>query len=102
MAKMLLQLDFPFNGPWGDEMAQALKPLAGDIAAEPGLLWKLWTENAQTKEAGGLYFFESEAALERYLEKHLARLQSFGITQYTAKRFHVNEALTKITRGSCS
>ena len=40
---VLLQFDFPFEGPFGDAMAQALDGLARSIAAEPGLLWKIWT-----------------------------------------------------------
>ena len=38
---VLLQVDFPFQGPWGDEMATAMEGLAQDIAAEPGLTWKI-------------------------------------------------------------
>lgn len=99
MTKMLLQLDFPFTGPWGETMAKELLPLAKDIAEEPGLLWKIWTENQNVGEAGGIYLFADESALERYLTKHLARLASFGVTEYTAKRFYVSDALSEITRG---
>ena len=38
---VLLQVDFPFTGPWGDEMAAGMKELASSIAQEPGLLWKI-------------------------------------------------------------
>ncbi|WP_374340840.1 YdhR family protein [Azonexus sp.] len=41
----LLQVDFPYPGPWGDAMTAAMTGLAQSIAGEPGLLWKLWTEN---------------------------------------------------------
>lgn len=36
----LLQLHFAFNGPFGDAMAEQLKPLAESINQEPGFLWK--------------------------------------------------------------
>lgn len=41
----LLQLHFSFNGPFGDTMAEQLKPLAESINQEPGFLWKVWTES---------------------------------------------------------
>ena len=95
----LLQIDFPFAGPWSAEMEQMLRPLAHDIAAEPGLLWKLWTENASEGRAGGIYAFAEESARERYLAKHTARLQGFGIGEIRAQRFDVNAALSALTRG---
>ncbi len=45
----LLQLHFAFNGPFGDEMAEQLKPLAESINQEPGFLWKVWTESEKTQ-----------------------------------------------------
>ncbi len=41
----VLQIDFPFTGPFGEEMQQAMQSLAESISQEPGLLWKIWTEN---------------------------------------------------------
>ena len=32
MARTLVQFDFPYPGPWGAEMAQAMDGLARDIA----------------------------------------------------------------------
>ena len=51
---ILLQVDFPYQGPWGEDMAQAMQGLAQSIAQEPGLLWKIWTENRDTSEAGAI------------------------------------------------
>lgn len=51
----LLQVDFPYQGPWGDEMTSALRGLAESIANEPGLIWKFWTENKEAGTAGGVY-----------------------------------------------
>ena len=50
----LLQLHFAFNGPFGDAMAEQLKPLAESINQEPGFLWKVWTESEKNHEAGGI------------------------------------------------
>lgn len=94
----LLQVDFPYAGPWGSEMAAALRGLAESIAQEPGLLWKLWTENPATGEAGGIYLFEDAASAEAYLAMHSARLKSFGVPQVNGKIFQVNEALSRLDR----
>ncbi len=56
----LLQLHFAFNGPFGDAMAEQLKPLAESINQEPGFLWKVWTESEKNHEAGGIYLFTDE------------------------------------------
>lgn len=93
----VLQVDFPFDGPWGDEMAEAMHDLAVDIASEPGLIRKIWTENSETRRAGGLYLFETAEAAKAYADKHLARLAGFGITGIVAHHFAVNHALSEIT-----
>lgn len=95
----LLQIDFKMKGPWGEEMSKGFEDLAKDIANEKDLIWKIWTENQAAEEAGGIYLFENEEALDRYLAKHTARLNSFGITEITAKKFDVNVPLTMIDRG---
>ena len=95
----LLQIDFPFSGPFGDEMADALKELAHSITEEPGFIWKIWTENENTREAGGIYLFENEATANAYLNMHTARLKDLGISEINAKIFDVNEDLSKITAG---
>lgn len=99
MSAKLLQIDFPFAGPWGDALAAELDGLAHDIAAEPGLRWKLWTENRDGGRAGGIYLFDDEAACLRYLEKHRARLAAFGVSDIAAQVFDVNPALSATTRG---
>lgn len=96
----LLQVDFPHDGIFGDEMSKAFADLAKDIAQEEGLIWKIWTENESEKEAGGVYLFENEADAQRYLKKHIERLASFGYTNIRAKIFSVNETLSRLTKAS--
>ena len=95
----LLQIDFPFPGPFGDEMAAALNDLANSIAQEPGFIWKIWTENASDGQAGGIYLFEDEATANAYLKMHTERLTGFGVSGINAKVFDVNEPLSQITGG---
>ena len=98
--KKLLQLHFAFNGPFGQEMSDGLKELAESINNEPGFIWKIWTENKEAKEAGGIYLFESEETALAYLEKHTARLKTFGVEQIFSKVFDINEPLTKINKAT--
>ena len=49
----LLQVDFPFNSPFGEKMSETLNELALSITEEPGFIWKIWTEKESLNEAGG-------------------------------------------------
>ncbi|MDP5291165.1 monooxygenase [Oceanimonas sp. CHS3-5] len=97
--KTVVQVDFPFAGPFGEEMAEAMAGLAHSITEEPGFIWKIWTENPVDGEAGGVYLFEDETSARRYLEKHTARLESFGVTGIRGRIFAINQALTAIDHG---
>ncbi len=98
--KYLLQVDFPYSGPFGDDFFTEMKGLAEDIETEDGLVYKLWTENEETQEAGGIYVFDNLDDANRYLAKHTARLESFGFSDIKSKVFKINEALSKITKAS--
>ena len=93
---VLLQIDFPSTGPFAQEMTQAFTSLAESINQETGLIWKIWTENNDTQEAGGVYLFDSMENAKSYLAMHSARLESFGITNIRSKIFQVNTNLSKI------
>lgn len=95
----ILQVDFPYSGPWGQAMVEAMEDLARSIAEEPGLLWKIWTENEATGEAGGIYLFEDIPSAEAYLAMHSARLKDVGVPQVNGKIFAVNQALSQLDRG---
>lgn len=95
----LVQFDFPAQGPWGAEMAAAYADLATNIAAAPGLRWKLWTENAEAQMAGGIYLFDDLESAQTYAALHTSRLESFGIDNIRALFFDVNEDLSHTTRG---
>lgn len=96
--KKLLQIDFSMEAPFGVQMSEAFEPLAKSIAQEKGLIWKIWTENAQTKEAGGIYLFEDEESAMKYLQMHTKRLNGFGIAPINAKVFDINVPLSLIDR----
>ena len=95
---VILIFDFP-NAAFGPERTEALRPLAEDIAAQPGLLWKIWTESPEAGRAGGVYLFESRAAAEAYHAMHAQRLAARGVTGIEATYRGVNETLSAIDRG---
>jgi len=95
--RYLLQVDFPHTGPFGQELTEAMRDLAKDIAFEDGLISKLWTENEQTKEAGGVYEFNNINDAQRYLKKHTERLTKFGYQNIRGKIFSINEELSDMS-----
>lgn len=95
----LLQVDFKMKCPFGDEMAKEFSDLAKSMKEEDGFIWKIWTENPEKNEAGGIYLFETKEAAENYLDMHSKRITSFGITDINAKIFEINAQLSHITKG---
>lgn len=93
-------MTFHITGPFGHEFFDAMKELAADIANESGLVYKLWTENKETREAGGIYVFDNLDDANRYLAKHTERLESFGFTDIKSKVFVINKELSAITKSS--
>ncbi len=98
MAK-LLQVDFEFHGPFGEEMSNTLVDLAQSINQEPGMIWKIWTESEKDKLGGGIYLFEYEATAQAYLEMHAARLRKMGVVEVRGQIFDINLPLTTINQG---
>ena len=99
---ILLQVDFHFEGPFGDEMSEMLAPLAESINQEPGMQWKIWTENVETQRAGGVYLFATEQDASQYLAMHSARLTEMGIKDIRGQIFQTNTPLSQINRAPLS
>ena len=99
MMNKLLQVDFDYSGPFGEEMTNTLTGLAESINHEPGMIWKIWTENEKAQLAGGIYLFENESSAQAYLSMHAARLKAMGIKEVRGKIFDVNAPLSIINKG---
>ncbi|MDK8465252.1 monooxygenase [Marinobacter sp. SS13-12] len=95
----LLQVDFDFTGPFGEELAEKLAGLAESINNEPGFIWKIWTESRKDQLAGGIYLFEDEESANAYLKMHSARLKELGINEVRGQIFDVNIPLSTINKG---
>ena len=100
MPVRVLQINFKFSAP-SEVMKKGFAQVVNDIAAVPGLRWKIWIMNEQTQEAGGLYLFDDQAAVEAYLKGPLiAGLKANpAISEPSFKQFSVVDDLTTITRG---
>ncbi|MCW8331989.1 monooxygenase [Photobacterium sp. SDRW27] len=96
--RKLLQVDFKFQGPFGEEMSVMLKDLAESINQEPGLIWKIWTESEKDQLGGGVYLFESEETALAYLQMHTARLEKMGISDVRGIVFDINDSLSLINK----
>lgn len=95
----LLQVDFDYTGPFGEEMAGMLLSLAESINNEPGMIWKIWTESEQDQLGGGIYLFEDNASAKAYLAMHTARLKKMGVPEVRGQIFDVNTSLSSINKG---
>lgn len=99
MSKTIVQINYNF---WitEREFEQAVSPAAELLSKIPGLEWKIWLKNAESKIGGGIYLFNSRAAAEAYLDgpmvKQLKNHPAF--TGIDVKVFNVMEAQSKITR----
>lgn len=99
---VIVQVNFPMQGPWGEEMAAAYGTLAKSINDEPGFIWKVWIENETEQSAGGIYLFEDRATGQAYVDMHTKRLAGFGITGAEFRISETNEALTALNHGRLS
>jgi hypothetical protein len=96
-------LQITFRNPNGrSEAAQkAAWERAHQIAAWPGLVWKVWIAQPAAAIYGGVYLFEDESSAQAYLNGPVvASMRSLpGVTDFSAQLFEVNEPLSAITRG---
>lgn len=89
----------PYPAP-GEARNALLRPLAHSIAEDtPGLVWKIWTEDAAAGRAGGLYAFTTRGDALAYQAMHAGRVAARGATDIRATLWQINTELSVITRG---
>ena len=96
---VIVHFEFAFPGPFGTELEAGVRDLARSINEEPGFIWKVWTEDASAKQAGGVYLFEDRASADAYIAKHTARLGQLGVSEVRVKMYDVNTGLTRLNHG---
>ncbi len=100
--RKLLQVDFTLPNTMGPEVINKMVELAKSINLEPGLVWKIWTQQPVNQLGGGIYLFEDEQSAKSYLEMHSNRLTQMGITNIRGVIFNINSDLTHINQGPIS
>lgn len=98
MSQKILQVNFKFSMSKA-EYEQVCLPEAPNLAAVPGLRWKVWIMNEVEHEAGGIYLFDDETLLQSFVELLKAMLDAPVFSDVRMKTFDILEALTLITRG---
>ena len=100
MSAKILQINFRLKAST-PEYQTLCQSVAQAFAAVPGLRWKIWILNDHEKEAGGVYLFENERALNDFLSGPLAaQVKSHpALSDFSAKVFDVMEDVTAVTHG---
>lgn len=94
-------VNFALEGMSEEEYVELCDQLAPAVAAIDGLLSKVWLSDPETNTFGGVYLFDSTAAVDRFFASQLfADVASHpNLTGAHATRFGVLEAPTRVTRG---
>lgn len=97
---VLLQINFGFPAQMmGEALTSGAKGLAESINNEEGFVSKIWIENTQTEESGGIYLFKDMASAQKYAAMHQKRVEAMGAKDMECKYFSVNEPLSQINHG---
>ena len=96
----ILQINYKLSNSVSSFMKES-KPVADELAAMPGLRWKIWLVNEAKQEGGGIYLFDDSAAVQTFLTGPIvAKLKRHpAIREVQIKQFDAWEDLTKVTRG---
>jgi hypothetical protein len=92
----ILQINYKLIGTLA-EYKKENQPYAEPIAQTPGLRWKVWLVNEVTKEAGGIYLFESDAALQGFVNGPIGTEIKSDPTA-SLKEFDIPMELSAVTR----
>jgi len=97
MSAKILQINYKLTGPRAEYEKENL-PYAQPIADMPGLRWKVWIISEAQSEAGGIYLFDDDAAVDAFMDGPIIA-EMKGDPTLSIKAFDVIEELTTITRG---
>jgi hypothetical protein len=97
MSAKILQINYKLNGSRA-AYERENRPYAQPIADIAGLRWKVWIINEAQSEAGGIYLFDDDAAVQAFLEGPIVA-EMKGDPTLSIKAFDVIAELTTITRG---
>ena len=88
MSQQIVQVNFQFKGSV-EEYKRAAEMVTKAFAALPGLLWKIWLVNEDSKEGGGIYLFANKTVVDNYKNSDIFKSMlanpdyiNFSIKQY--------------------
>jgi hypothetical protein len=101
VAVQILIINFNLEGLTEDEFESGTLHLAPGVAAVPGLTSKVWLADRAEGIFGGVYTFESDKAVDDYLESDVydAIASNPHFVNLSVRRFGVLEEATRVTRG---
>jgi hypothetical protein len=97
----ILIVNFNLDGLSEEQFASSCDELAPAFAAVPGLVSKVWLADRAEGVYGGVYTFDSDKALDDYLQSDLwAGVGAMpGLVNISVRRFGVLDGPTRVTRG---
>lgn len=96
---VILQINFVNDA--GEEAVAAMNLSAAPHIAElPGLHWKVFIRDPQTRVQGGIYLFDTREQAEAWVASPgiAAVRQAPTVSNFSAKIFDVHEEASRITR----
>ena len=83
-----------------EEYKNMTSQLAQAFADVPGCLWKIWLIDDEKKEAGAVYLFEDEEALQNFKSSPLvaAVLSHPALSNFDLKERDILKEISEITR----
>ena len=97
----ILIVNFSLDGLSEEGYASSCDEVAPAFAAVPGLASKVWLADRAEGIFGGVYTFESEKAVDDYLQSDLfAAVRSTpGLVNISVRRFGILEGPSRVTHG---
>jgi hypothetical protein len=97
MPSKMLQITYKLSASISDYREENL-PYAKPIAEIPGLQWKIWIVNEKRSEAGGIYAFVDEKAIQAFLDGPIIA-EMKGDPTLQIRMYDVIDGLSRATRG---
>ena len=99
MSQKMLVTNFSYSVP-RVEFEQMAAQLAPAFAAVPGCLWKIWLVAADKPEAGAVYLFKDDAALQAFKASPLVAsvLSHPALSNFDLKERDIVKDVSLLTR----
>lgn len=95
----VVRIDFRYDMP-EDAFVHEMEALSAFLASVPGLIWKVWSYDHESKLANGTYLFETPEAARFYVEEIFVQgpPSQAGYADFDIRQLRVLEAASRMTR----